>query len=114
MALSHGDLERARIIFADSLTFGREHSDRFNTPACLRGLAALAVAREDPLRAVRLYAAADALFTATGARRWPAERIGGPVAMDDVRTMLGDAAFAASWEAGRQLSLSATVDEAIA
>ena len=76
--------------------------------------AALAEAREDPLRATRLSAAADALFAATGARRWPAERIGGHVDTHRLLASLGDAAFAAAWEAGRQLPLSAAVAEAIA
>jgi predicted ATPase/DNA-binding XRE family transcriptional regulator len=114
VALAQGALERAESIFAESLVFGREHNDRFNTPACLRGLAALAMARGVAPRAARLYAAADAAFAATGARRWPAERLGASVDIDRVRTSLGDAAFAAAWDAGRRLSLSAAIAEAIA
>ena len=114
VALAQDDLEHARSIFAESLTFGREHDDRFNTPACLRGLAAVALARGDAWRAARLYAAADGLFAAAGARRWPAERLGGSVDMERLRATLGDAAFAAAWEAGARLPLSAAIAEATA
>src|SRR5215207_6187861 len=78
VALARGEVDQARAIFTQSLRFGREHSDQFNTPACLRGFATLAVDAGEPTRAARLLAAADELFAATGATRWPAERLGGP------------------------------------
>ncbi len=90
VTLADGEVDRAREIFAESLAFGREHGDRFNTPACLRGFAAAAVAVGDLVHAVRLFAAADELSAATGAPRWPAERLGGPVNSDALRGQLGD------------------------
>jgi predicted ATPase/transcriptional regulator with XRE-family HTH domain len=112
VALARGEVDQARAIFAESLTFGREHSDQFNAPACLRGFAAVAVAADEPTRAIRLLAAADELFAATGATRWPAERLGGPVTGESLRAGLCQEAFAAAWAAGRQLSLSQVIDEA--
>jgi tetratricopeptide (TPR) repeat protein len=113
VALAQGEVDRARAIFTESLTFGREHSDQFNTPACLRGFAALAVAAGEPVRAARLLTAADELFAATGATKWPAERLGGPVTGESLRADLCQEAFAAAWAAGRKLSLSQVIDEAI-
>jgi predicted ATPase/DNA-binding XRE family transcriptional regulator len=114
VALARGELGQARDIFSASLAFGHEHSDQFNSPACLRGLAGVAFARDDPARAARLLAAADALFLATGATRWPAERLGGAMASDDLRAGLSEAGFSAAWEAGMDFSLSEAVDETTA
>jgi predicted ATPase/transcriptional regulator with XRE-family HTH domain len=113
VALARGEVNQARAIFTESLTFGREHRDQFNTPACLRGFAALAVAAGEPTRAIRLLAAADELFAATGATKWPAERLGGPVTGESPRARLCQEAFAAAWAAGRKLSLNQVIDEAI-
>ncbi len=113
VALARGEVDQAQAIFTKSLTFGREHSDQFNTPACLRGFGALAVAAGEPIRAARLFAAADELFAATGATRWPAERLGGPVTEESLRDSLCQETFAAAWAAGRELSLSQVIDEAI-
>jgi tetratricopeptide (TPR) repeat protein len=96
VALARGDVAQARAIFTESLAFGREHSDQFNTPACLRGIAALTVAAGDTVRATQLLAAADELFVATGATRWPAERLGGPVTLDTLRASLGEEAITAA------------------
>ena len=74
----------------------------------------MAVAAGEPIRAARLFAAADELFAATGAKRWPAERLGGPVATDGLRASLGEEAFAAAWAVGRGLSLGQAIDEATA
>ncbi len=85
VALARGEVEQARAIFTESLTFGREHSDQFNTPAWVRGVAALADAAGESSGADRLLAAADELFAVTGATRWRAERLGGPMTMDTLR-----------------------------
>jgi tetratricopeptide (TPR) repeat protein len=114
VALAHGERERARSIFTESLAFGREHSDRFNTPACLRGIATLMLGEGNPAGAARLLAAANELFASTGAKRWPAERLGALVAMDGLRASLPEDAFVAAWEAGRTLTLSQVIDEAMA
>jgi predicted ATPase/DNA-binding XRE family transcriptional regulator len=113
VTLARGEVDQARAIFTESLTFGREHGDQFNTLACLRGIAALAVAAGEPIRAARLLAAADELFAATGATRWPAERLGGPVTGESLRGSLCQEAFATAWAAGRKLSLSQVIEEAI-
>jgi predicted ATPase/transcriptional regulator with XRE-family HTH domain len=113
VSLAQGNRESARTLFTESLCFGQEHADRFNTPACLRGLAAIAAADGDAARAVRLLAAADALFAMTGATRWPAERLGGAQSTDELQAILGMDRFAAAWEVGSRLSLDLAIDEAV-
>ena len=108
--LASGAEEQARDLFVRSLAFGREYGDRFNTPACLRGLAAMVLDDGDFVGAARLLGAAETLTGATGAARWPAERLGGPVGADETENALGDDAFAAAWAAGSALS----ADEAVA
>jgi predicted ATPase/DNA-binding XRE family transcriptional regulator len=110
---ARGDRDRVRTLFVGSLHFGQEHADRFNLPACLRGIAAIAAADGDPVRAVRLLAVAETLVVATGATRWPAERLGGDSDSTSLRVCLGEEAFAATWEAGRCLSRDEAVREAI-
>jgi predicted ATPase/DNA-binding XRE family transcriptional regulator len=112
--LAEGDVSHAAAVFAESLAFGREHGDRFNAPACLRGLASVALARGHPVRAARLLAAAEECSAATGANRWPAERLGGPSATDEVRVLLGEEAFVTAWKAGRALTLDDAIAEALA
>jgi tetratricopeptide (TPR) repeat protein len=112
-SLARDELDHARTLFTGSLQFGLEHADRFNTPACLRGLAAIAAADGDAARAVRLLAAADALFAMTGATRWPAERLGGAQSTEALQASLGTDRFAAAWEAGSRLSLDLVTKEAI-
>ena len=109
VALARDDVEGARGIFGESLLFGREHGDRFNAPACLRGFSAIALAYGDPTRAVRLIAAAEMMFAATGATRWPAERLGGPGSTDALHAALGEDRFTAAWEFGQGLSLEQLV-----
>jgi hypothetical protein len=111
--LARGEGEQARVTFVDSFAFGREHGDRFNAVACLRGFGAVALAAGHPERAVPYFALGDALFTATGATHWPAERLGGPIAIEDLRTRLGDKAFAAAWAIGQAWSLEAATAEAM-
>jgi predicted ATPase/transcriptional regulator with XRE-family HTH domain len=113
VALARGEVDQARAVMAESLRFGREHSDQFNPPACLRGFATLAVAAGEPTRAARLLAAADELFAATGAARWPAERLGGPQTGELLRSSLSQDALAAASAAGTKHSLSQEIDEAI-
>jgi predicted ATPase len=112
VSLARGDRDHARTLFRESLRFGQEHADRFNTPACLRGLAMIATADGDATRAVRLLAAADALFTATGATRWPAERLDGEKGTALLQSCLGSEAFATAWKVGRRLSLDRATTEA--
>ena len=112
-SLAEGNVDQAGGIFAESLAFGREHGDRFNAPACLRGIALIAADRGDAGRAARFAVVADHLAGATGAPRWPAERLGAPHATEDLRARLGDDSFAAELLAGQQPVADAVIDEAL-
>jgi hypothetical protein len=58
-------------------------------------------------------AAAEVLIAATGAARWPAERLCGETDTASLRLALGEAGFAAAWEAGRALPPDLAIEEAV-
>ena len=112
--LALGDAGQAHDLFERSLAFGQEHGDRFNAPACLRGVAAVSLVTGDAATAIRLHAAADQLVATTGAARWPAERLGGAVPLDELRAVSGQEGFAAAWAAGAALPPAEAIRMALA
>jgi hypothetical protein len=64
-------------------------------------------------RAARLLGAASASRESTGNPMAPVVRAANDRAIADTRAQLGDAAFAAAWDAGRALPLGQAVNEAL-
>jgi non-specific serine/threonine protein kinase len=113
LARRRGDLERAAELYAEGLSLRWADSDKISVASCLRGLAHTAVLARQYERGVRLFAAAEALRDAIGAgKSRTATRI--EDALAPARATLGDAAFAATWAAGRALPLAEAVNEALA
>jgi non-specific serine/threonine protein kinase len=108
-----GDLPRAAMLYAEGLTLRWEDGDMVSVAACLRGLARTAFLARQYERAVRLFAAADALRTALGAAE-PRENAKIEEEITAVRRELGDAAFVDAWNAGSQLPLAEAIAEALA
>ena len=110
VALASGEVEEARAIFAESLAFGREHGDRFNTPACLRGFGAgrlppgtpSAPSASSPPPTTCCRDRRDAVARRTARRAYDP--------LEEFRAELGEAAFSAAWEAGRRLLEEATIE----
>jgi len=88
----------------------REMADKRGIAAFLEGRASVASAQGQPELAVQLFAAAAALRDAFGAPRSPADRAEYERQVAATGAQLGHQAFAASWAAGRAMSL----DEAVA
>ena len=61
IALHQSDFHSAAALFEESLTLAQQVEDELLIAECLWGVAAVAAARGQPVRAVRLWAAADAL-----------------------------------------------------
>jgi predicted ATPase/class 3 adenylate cyclase len=101
VAHTQGDDGRATARYEESLTLCRELGDKHGLAECLEGLAGVAVAQQQPERAARLLSAAEALRQAISAPLSPRERVRYERDMSAVRTGLGEAAFAAIWEAGK-------------
>ena len=116
LARQAGDLGKAATYWTESLACAR--AMRFQVPmvGALEGLASVAAAAGQAEQATRLFGAAAALFEAVGAAipsPW-ADPANFASSVARLRAELGEAPFAAAWEAGRALSLEAAAAEALA
>jgi hypothetical protein len=114
VAASRGDPGRATGYLCESLAVRRELGERLGIAECLEGLAAVADGTGQPDRAARLLGAAGTLREAIGAPLPPVDRPAHEAAVQATRGLLGEAAFAAAWAAGRALPLEQAVAEALA
>jgi predicted ATPase/DNA-binding SARP family transcriptional activator len=86
--------------YRESLALWRELGSRSSIAACLGGLAAVAAARGEPVRATRLAGAAAALRDALGMPLYPGQRVRYEARVAAARAALGEAAFATAWAEG--------------
>ena len=109
-----GEIERAAAAYHEALEIQRELGNLEHMAYNLYGFAGLALDRGRDEQAARLLGAAAALAEATGAvvERVDRDQVDRDVA--EVRTRLGEPAFAAAWAAGRALPLADAVAEALA
>jgi non-specific serine/threonine protein kinase len=112
-ALRQGDAGRAMALVGESLTHYATLGDRQGVAQCLADLAAVAAARDRSERAARLLGAAASLREAIALPPDPADRPALEATVAGTRMALGEAGFAAAWEAGRALSLDEAVAEAL-
>ncbi len=103
-ALDVGDLETARSCFIQSLDVLAPLGYRTLVAIVLDQLAAEAIERGWPLRAVRLAGASEALKEAAGGRA-PPEFVDLPDPRDVVRPLLSEEQIASAWEEGAAMSL---------
>ncbi len=113
-AIDQGELAHARKVLDEGLSLAHESGYRWGTIALLEAAAALAAAEEQPIRALRLAGAANALR----------EPIGVPLSSDwtcdlerqlaPARARLGESGSTAAWSSGRSLSIDRAVHEAYA
>jgi predicted ATPase/transcriptional regulator with XRE-family HTH domain len=113
VAEDQADPDRAGAYFAESLVLRQDQAHRPGMTASLAGLARVAASTGSPERAARLLAAADALREAGGVTVPPDERVAGERLLESARADLGEAAFAAAWDAGRARPIDLIVAEAV-
>ena len=82
--------------------------------ACLCGLAGLAGIGGDPLRAARLFGAAEDLLERLGAKLEPADRLDQARLIAHVSTCLPASAWTEARQQGRALPLDLAIEEALA
>ena len=104
-ALHRGDRERAARLLIEGLTTARKRGDKRIAAECLQTGGGLAAADADPVRAARLWGAAEALRESTGAARSPTERAIEDDWLMPVRNGLGDEQYERERSAGRELDL---------
>ncbi len=119
VASAEGDYERAATLYRDSVTLYKELGDHGGIASGCEGMAHMAAqvesAAADPLRAVHLLAAANALRLAADVTLPPAEHdhyYGRN--LTNLRHALGDRAFEDAWAGGQALSVDHIVAEVLA
>jgi hypothetical protein len=90
-----------------------KQAEKLSIAWCLEGLAGVAGAQGEPVRAARLLGAADRLRVAIGAPLPPGERADYDHTVDAARTQMAPDAFAASWAAGRAMTLEQAIAYAL-
>ncbi|HEX5690711.1 MAG TPA: tetratricopeptide repeat protein, partial [Roseiflexaceae bacterium] len=111
--LAQGDFAAARQWFVTGLSQFHNLGDHAGASWCMAGLGSAAALDEEPERAVKLLAAAEALRASLGARHAPAARAMRERATAMARATLGDEMFAAAWQAGQALSVEQAIAEAL-
>jgi non-specific serine/threonine protein kinase len=108
-----GDLGRAAMFYREGLLHARDLGPVWGIGRALLGIAHVATG-EQPEVAVRLFGAAEAHHEAAGLLVFATPRAELAQAAGRLRAELGEAAFAASWAAGRTLPLGAAIALALA
>jgi predicted ATPase/DNA-binding CsgD family transcriptional regulator len=115
-ALEGGDLALATALLEEELRVLRELGNKPKISYCLLGLAAVAALRERPDRAVRLWAAAEALREDIGLALvlWDHAATDYEALLAGTRSQLGGSAWETLQDAGRAMTLEQAVDYALA
>lgn len=113
-ALEQGDSIRAAQLFSESLTVFRELGDKYvHIIDLLEGLARVAEVQGHPQRAARLCGVVAVLRNTTDITTIPRYRDTYERLIATLRTQLGEAAFAAAWDAGQAMTLEQAIGEAL-
>jgi predicted ATPase/DNA-binding SARP family transcriptional activator len=112
-ALRQGEYAEAQTTLQESLLSAQEGGDKRCIAGVLTCLAKLAAADGAPERAVRLFAAAQALREAVGTPLEPGERADEDRSIAATRATLGDAAYAAAWAEGNTMQWEQAIEYAL-
>ena len=113
VSLTQGKVERAFILYRESLLRRREIGDIPGLADCLDGLADVASVQRDYLRAARLLAAAKMLRERSGHKRSPRDAVEHDRRVATTHDALGSSTFAAAQSAGRAMTLEQAVEAAL-
>ena len=113
LAWRRGDRARASSLLAEGTRLSRDLGSRLAVVNSLTTLATVAIADAKSERAARLLGAVEALREKIGAPIQPIERPTLDAMIAEMRAALGEAKFAAGWEAGRCISLDEAIAEAL-
>jgi len=113
--LFHGEADEAARLFRGSLTVSHQLNDKWFISGCLTGLAGVASALREPVRAARLWGVSNNLDETVGAVNPPywGRFIVGPI-LASIRSQLDEAAFAAAYAEGRALTMEQAIEYALA
>jgi predicted ATPase/DNA-binding SARP family transcriptional activator/DNA-binding CsgD family transcriptional regulator len=112
-ALVRGDYRQADVLNKATMEMSRRLGIRHYAAGCVASLSASAALQGQPVRAARLWGAADSLFEAMVFSRMPAELSFYEPYIDAVRAQLDDAAWGAAWSEGRAMSMDEAIEYAL-
>lgn len=112
VAHKRGDDELALERYREALDLLDSVPNKSAVAKTLEDIAAALAALDDPSRAARLFAAADALRRTLRSPLFPSERAEYEAEVAAVRKRLGDEAFDAQWHIGSSLTPERALDEA--
>ena len=113
VAHAQGDCGAARALYGESLILMRQIGDQQGIAYSLDNLGYMASDQGRHARWVRLWSAADALRKQIGAALHPNEQPRYDQEIAKARQDLGEAAFAAAWDAGRAMTWEQAVEYAL-
>jgi tetratricopeptide (TPR) repeat protein len=105
-----GDIEMARARLREAVKHAAVPDNKESLGRALEALAAVAVDAGDPEFAGTLFGAADGVRRAIGAGVWVTDRAGHDETAAQLRTQLGDSAYAAATDRGRSLTLDEVLE----
>lgn len=109
-----GNLLAAEALYCEGLALIRETPLITTITTGLEGLAMVAAAKEQPMRAARLWGAAEALREATDERRWRVFQHANDRMLAVARAQVSATDWMAAWAAGRTLTVEQAMAEALA
>jgi DNA-binding CsgD family transcriptional regulator/tetratricopeptide (TPR) repeat protein len=112
-SLGLGDYQRVRALLKDGLDLSQRLKMMHLTAANLHAAALLAGVRAQPVRAARLWGAAESLRGAIGTILSPWERHAYGPYIDAARAQLDETAWEAAWAEGRAMTLEEAVEYAL-
>ena len=108
-----GNLHQARLIYRETIKDWQESGNRGAIANQLECFAFLAIADEEPQRAVKLFSAADALRENAQLPMADYERIEYDQSMTQLRSMLAEKEFNALWAEGRAMTMNQAIQFAM-
>jgi DNA-binding CsgD family transcriptional regulator/tetratricopeptide (TPR) repeat protein len=104
LSLGEGNYPAAHALLEESLKISLEMDHRWNVAGSLEGLAAVAAAQGEPVRAVRFMSSAQALREAIGTPLPSLSQAMHELTFAATRTQLGAQAFDVAWTEGRMMT----------
>ena len=105
-----GDVEAARARLRDAVKHAAVPDNRESLGRALEALAAVSVTAGDPELAATLFGAADGVRRSIGAGVWMTDRASHDQTAAELQTTLGDTAYAAAIDRGRNLTLEQVLE----
>jgi len=115
VSLGEGDYERASTLLREDLRLAQELDHKLYVQYCLTGLAGVEVSRGRPVRAARLWGAAESMSETFGGHIMSADRsiIDYEGRLATGRSQLDEAAWTAAWAEGKAMSFEQAIEYAL-